>query len=229
VPGRDVVTEHGSKRVFASAVDWPGWCRSARDAAGALSALVAYGPRYADVVRGVRPAFRPPKDISTLRVIEQLEGNATTDFGAPDAIADDDARPIGRRELTRLRSVLEACWAAFDQAVDGAEGVELIKGPRGGGRELRAIVGHVIGAEAGYLHRLGVRRPAVGDDRPTDAKDDVRGAVVEGLASAVLHGQPERGPRGGSIWTPRRFLRRAAWHVLDHVWEIQDRSGNMRR
>ena len=26
-------------------------------------------------------------------------------------------------------------------------------------------------------------------------------------------------------WTARYFLRRAAWHVLDHVWEIEDKSG----
>ncbi|CAN5828742.1 hypothetical protein BH20CHL8_BH20CHL8_11020 [soil metagenome] len=25
-------------------------------------------------------------------------------------------------------------------------------------------------------------------------------------------------------WTPRYFVRRAAWHVLDHAWEIEDRA-----
>ena len=28
----------------------------------------------------------------------------------------------------------------------------------------------------------------------------------------------------GSSWMPAYFLRRAAWHVLDHAWEIQDKS-----
>ena len=215
--------------MFASAVDWPGWCRSARDEDGALSALVLYAPRYAGVLRGVRAAFRQPKDTSVLRVIEQVDGNVTTDFGAPDAIADDDSRRIDRRELTRLISILEACWAAFDEAVDDAEGVELSKGPRGGGRSLAAIVGHVVGAEASYVGRFGVRRPKVDDGHPNEAKGDVRGAAVDALTSAVLEGQPERGPRGGAIITPRRFLRRAAWHVMDHAWEIQDRSETGRR
>jgi hypothetical protein len=31
------------------------------------------------------------------------------------------------------------------------------------------------------------------------------------------------GPRGGVHWTPRYFVRRAAWHMLDHAWEIEDR------
>jgi hypothetical protein len=218
------VTEHGSKRVFASAVDWPGWCRGARDEPGAIDALVSYGPRYADVVGSVKPVFRPPRSASSLSVVERIGGNATTDFGAPDGIAEGDTRAIDRRELTRLRSVLQACWAAFDRAVDDAGAVSLRKGPRGGGRELSAIVGHVVGAEASYLGRFGLSRPKLDDDRPLDARDGIRAMVLDALASAVNDGQPDRGPRGGAIWTPRRFLRRAAWHVLDHMWEIEDRS-----
>lgn len=26
-------------------------------------------------------------------------------------------------------------------------------------------------------------------------------------------------------WLPRYALRRVAWHVLDHAWEIEDKSG----
>jgi hypothetical protein len=33
----------------------------------------------------------------------------------------------------------------------------------------------------------------------------------------------ERGPRGGIRWPARYYVRRAAWHVLDHAWEIEDR------
>jgi len=29
------------------------------------------------------------------------------------------------------------------------------------------------------------------------------------------------GPKG---WLPRYAARRIAWHVLDHAWEIEDRS-----
>ena len=27
----------------------------------------------------------------------------------------------------------------------------------------------------------------------------------------------------GLHWTARYFVRRTAWHVLDHLWEIEDR------
>ena len=31
-------------------------------------------------------------------------------------------------------------------------------------------------------------------------------------------------PSGGTLWTPRYFVRRTAWHTLNHAWEIEDRS-----
>jgi hypothetical protein len=40
-----IYLEVGSKRVFAVAMERPGWCRSGRDEDAALKALVAYGPR----------------------------------------------------------------------------------------------------------------------------------------------------------------------------------------
>lgn len=46
---------------------------------------------------------------------------------------------------------------------------------------------------------------------------------MNALTAAVRQGLPERGPRGGKLWTPRYFVRRLAWHVLDHAWEIEDR------
>lgn len=38
----DVYLEIGKKRTFASALDWPGWCRSAPDEAAALHNLYGY-------------------------------------------------------------------------------------------------------------------------------------------------------------------------------------------
>ena len=75
--------EVGARRVFAGALDWPGWCRSGRDEESAVGALVEYAPRYARGVKRAAGGFTAPKDPSALRVMERLKGNATTDFGAP--------------------------------------------------------------------------------------------------------------------------------------------------
>jgi hypothetical protein len=80
----DVVVEQGSKRTFASALAWPGWSRSARQEDAAIEALVAYGPRYAEVLRPARIAFRPPKDDAGLTVVERVKG---INFGAKDVQA----------------------------------------------------------------------------------------------------------------------------------------------
>ena len=50
-----------------------------------------------------------------------------------------------------------------------------------------------------------------------------REAILDALAVAAAGDLPEKGPRGGVIWPPRYFIRRVAWHVLDHTWEIDDR------
>ncbi len=220
----DCLIEAGAKRTFAAAAAWPGWCRSARDENAAVEALHDYGPRYASVLRSSGLRFSTPTALPGIHILERAPGNATTDFGAPDGVFGADTQPVSARDWVRLGAVLEACWTEFDRAVKAAEGVELRTGPRGGGRALDAIVDHVVGAEVSYLRKLTGAGVTVDEDDPAASRDRERGAVLEGLARAKAGDLPERGPRGGVMWTPRRFARRAAWHVLDHAWEIEDRT-----
>jgi hypothetical protein len=222
-PPISVYVEVGAKRVFAGALEWPGWSRSGRDEDTALDALLAYGPRYLKAVGGAARDLLVPEVHSALDVRERLKGNATTDFGAPGIPPTADAQPIDAAELERQEALLQGSWRAFDRAVRAATGASLAKGPRGGGRALEAIVHHVVEAEAGYLRALGAR--FAGDDalRASDA-GPVHQAVLDALAAAPRSGRVPQGPRGGKRWTARFFIRRATWHVLDHAWEIEDRA-----
>ncbi len=222
----DVYLEVGAKRVFAGGIEWPGWNRSGRDEERALEALLASAPRYAAAMTSSSPRFEPPASADDLEVVERLTGDATTDFGAPSIAPEADRRPVDTRELVRLQTLLEMSWKALDRAAEAAEGVELATGPRGGGRSLDAIVGHVVGAEGSYLGRLASPRPKIDEADPRAALEEVRTAAQEALTRAVQDGLPEAGPRGGAIWPPRYFVRRTAWHALDHAWEIEDRSGS---
>jgi hypothetical protein len=213
----DVYVERGSKRTFASAIDWPGWTRAGRDERLALETLAAYAPRFARVVARSRVGFRAPSGVDELVVVAHVSGTATTDFGAPGQPAPSDDEPVDGDELRRDVTILRACWRALDSAATAAEG-PLTAGPRGGGRSRDAIVEHVREAELGYVRMLAWKAPA-----DTDART-VRTAVVDAFTSAVDHGIEERGPRGGKRWPPRYFVRRVAWHTLDHAWEIEDRS-----
>jgi DinB superfamily len=219
----EVYVESGAKRAFAGAVAWPGWCRSGRDESGACEALIDYAPRYRAVLAAAGVDFIPggvPIDLAT---VERLDGGSTTDFGAPGSAPAVDDRPVDAADLARLTALLRACWAAFDSAAAAASGSELSKGPRGGGRSLEAIAAHVVDAEAGYLARIGGAAPAVvaGDAASLAAQ---RAAVVRALEASARGEVPREGPRGGRRWPARYFVRRAAWHALDHAWEIEDRS-----
>ncbi len=221
-----VYVESGAKRAFAGAIEWPGWCRSGRRSEDAVEALLAYTPRYAAAMTASLRRFTKPRTVADLDVVEQLTGDATTDFGAPSIPPSADARPLDLRGVKRLVAILDASWEAFDAAVAAAAGVELRKGPRGGGRELDGIVDHVIGAELSYLRMLAVRGLTMEGRDPGEVAVEERQVVRETLTRAVTEGLPEKGPRGGKIWLPRYFVRRAAWHVLDHAWEIEDRAGD---
>jgi hypothetical protein len=85
----------------------------------------------------------------------------------------------------------------------------LRKGPRGGGRDRDEIADHVAAAELAYARKLGIR---LGSDLAAsrDAIAEVLAAPSDSLAA-----------KG---WPPRYTARRIAWHVLDHAWEIEDKS-----
>ena len=80
-----VYLEVGTKKVFACAVDWPGWCRPAKTEDEALEALAVYVPRYAVVAKQAKLTL-PKSAANAFDVVERIKGNATTDFGAPGVI-----------------------------------------------------------------------------------------------------------------------------------------------
>ena len=78
---------------------------------------------------------------------------------------------------------------------------------------------HVVEAErSAYARKLGVRHPPFApDDLP--ARDALRADILAAMRMPS-DGRPviERG------WTVRFAARYMSWHVLDHAWEIEDRS-----
>jgi hypothetical protein len=77
------------------------------------------------------------------------------------------------------------------------------------------VVRHVVEAEAAYAAVMGRKH------RPDDP------AALAAMRADILHflRQPSDGsPIAGRRWPPRYAARRIAWHVLDHSWEIEDRS-----
>ncbi len=215
-----VYLERGDKRTFAGALDWPGWSRSGRDDEQALEALLAYAPRYAAVVKRAGLKESVPGADAKVDIVQRLSGGGGTDFGVPSVATKQDAEPLKGKELDRQRALLEASWKAFDAAARSARGRTLRLGPRGGGRNLAKMTGHVLEAEVAYLGALGSKPPKGA------AKDEMAAVRKAALATldAVANGRPIENPRNTlHPWSPRYFVRRSAWHALDHAWEIEDR------
>jgi hypothetical protein len=211
-----VYVEVGSKRVFACALDWPGWCRSGKDERQALQALADYAARYAAAPSVAGVEFSADT-ATTFEVRERLPGSATTDFGAPDRVPSSDREPLGPAEADRLAALVAAAWTILDRVVASAP-ASLRKGPRGGGRDRDAVFEHVLAAESAYARKLGVRQrqPSGGDAAAIAAlREGILGAIRQAVEASSL---------GEAGWLPRYAARRIAWHVLDHAWEIEDRS-----
>jgi len=209
------VFEIGSKRTFASAIDWPGWCRAGKGQELALQALIDYAPRYAVVAKTAGVPF--PLGRWSFDDVDHLRGDATTEFGAPGAMSKLELKPMSKADVERMCTLVEATWKVFDAVVKKAP-ASLRKGPRGGGRDRDKIVEHVLGAETGYgsSFALKLKQPELGDTRAIKA---LRAEWLEAFRAGA-DGKPRR--EGGR--SARYMARRIAWHAMDHAWEIEDRS-----
>lgn len=166
----------------------------------ALGSLADYAPRYFRAVQAPLPPGPP-------QILGVIEGGATTDFGAPGTPSPWDQEPLDPSELERLVRLAEACWDYFDGVLEAAP-PQLTRGPRGGGRDRDQIADHVREAERAYARRQGV---ALAPGTPW-------GEQRRRLPAAWRTGQQQ------GAWPIRYGIRRCAWHVLDHAWEVEDRA-----
>jgi len=136
-----------------------------------------------------------------LQVVGTLHGDMSTAW-APSLQGSWDAEPLSSKEI----QLVKVCWDVLDRTV-GSVSAELRKGPRGGGRDREQIVDHVREAERSYGRKIGARVP------PRTPWEDQRAEILERLAEPTH-----------DAWLPKYAARRIAWHVLDHAWEMQDKT-----
>jgi hypothetical protein len=214
-----VYLEAGTRRVFACAVDWPGWCRSGRGEEQALEALALAASRYAVVASLAGVPFDPVTEVDCIAIAERVTGTATTDFGALDVAPALDSEPGTADQAQRLATLVETAWDYFEQTAAAAPAV-LRKGARGGGRDRDQIIDHVRETEVLHARMLGLA------ERPFPADLAAATRVRAGILAEIRAGAADRPAadlaRGRR---PARFVaRRTAWHALDHAWEIQDKA-----
>ena len=211
-------------RVFAQALDWVGWCRASKNEEGALHQLVIAGPRYAPVATRAGLPFSIPPSFEAFEVVARVQGNATTDFGAPAIPLTSDMSPLDDEDIERLVRLLTACWSSFDDVFYGIPAEIRSKKPEKG-RAPDAMRLHVLEADLMHLSGLGPAYQRPDPSRIAEQEAAVRERIIATLRATPrdVEAQPRR--KSGFLWTPRFVARRSAWHALDHAWELQGRLG----
>lgn len=209
-----IVIEQGPKKAFASALDWPGLSRKGNSEQDSIEVMLGYVDRYRKVtdlagVNGIGALVKSPD------VVEHVKGTGATDFGVPDKVADVEHEWMSAIECDRQIAILRACWDYFDD-VGSRVSEELQKGPRGGGRDRDEIINHTIEADRGYARQIGVKT--------AKADYQTRSGIAAHRKDVVDAIRQQNADQTETKWPLRYFIRRAAWHLLDHAWEMEDKD-----
>lgn len=212
------------KKVVAVAPDWPGLERGAKTREESIEKLRSYIPRYSQVARLAKmdAEFDTFKNV---KVVEQYPGTGSTDFwGISFAFSSIDKQGMSGDELERELTLMQACWAFFDN-VRRRVSAEMQKGPRGGGRDRDHIVRHTLYAEQNWAKMIGVLTP---DDAILTGK--VLKAHRDAYCYAIRDYHSQRKLAGKMAKWPLRYLiRHTAFHTLDHAWEMEDKDVNIKQ
>jgi predicted RNase H-like HicB family nuclease len=130
-----------------------------------------------------------------------------------------DWKPLTEEDVARGLQVLVWSRAELLAAVAGLSSAMLERRYPGERWNIAGILRHVGGAEWWYLDRLGQAFPrqAVPAD-PFERLEKVRQHLLQTLPGLV--GSRQVVGVDGEFWSPRKLLRRAAWHERDHTRHI---------
>jgi hypothetical protein len=213
-----VILELGKKRrVVAGAMDWPGLDRWGATEDRALEKLLAYVPRYAGVAEraGLVGAYARASNVD---VVERVPGSSSTDFwGIAHVPSELEREVLPAADLERRLTLLQACWAYFDD-VAGRVSTELRPQPRGGGRSRDQIIRHTYGNEPGQFSRKVEVRTPLDVVLTTDGLATHRQEYLDAIRAYNAEGKAAR------TWPIQFLIRRTAHHVMDHAWEMDDRD-----
>jgi hypothetical protein len=188
----------------------------AKTAEAAIERLLSYLPRYAPVatLAGMDAEFAA---ITAVDVVERYPGTGSTDFwGISFAFSGIDRQAMSSEALERELALMRACWAFFDD-VRSRVSAEMMKGPRGGGRDRDRIVRHTVGTEQDWAKKL--EMPTPHGAPPTDEGLTAhRAAYCDAIRAFHAQGKMAR------TWPLRYLIRHTAYHTLDHAWEMEDKD-----
>jgi hypothetical protein len=222
-------------RSLAWGLGHPGLFAYGRDGSEALANFPAAALKYCSWIagHGGRPPFEMQDIEPRLDEVWNCYSVSEEYRRVPDNTPDSyevnawflqDWKPLAKAEIDRGLHLL--AWSRADllgivQDLDDRQLNEKRPGERW---SIAGILGHIGGAEWWYLDRLDLAFPRAG--LPGDIFERlglVRARLVEILPR--LAGSRQVVGIEAELWSPRKLLRRAVWHELDHLEHIRKLIG----
>lgn len=211
-------------RSMAWALDHPGCYAYGANGDAALAAVPAALQEYAGWHAAHGESWNAAPEILLAETFEGYTINDAFELAAEGYAVESffrhDWKPLTAEECARAAKLLT--WAGADllKAVADLSPEDFTR-PRPGERwSIEGIFKHVGGAEWWYLDRLGLAFPRA--DVPGDPFarfEKVRAHLLAMLPT--LAGLTQVVGVDGELWSPRKLVRRAVWHVRDHAGHIE--------
>lgn len=131
-----------------------------------------------------------------------------------------DWKPLRREEVEQALKMLSWTRADLLKTISGLSVAKLDATYPAERWSINGILGHIGGAEWWYLERLGqaIPKDEVAKD-PLARLKQSRDLLIRALPRLIDVSQVVG--LDGEFWSPRKVLRRAMWHELDHIKHIQ--------
>jgi len=133
----------------------------------------------------------------------------------------DDWRPLTDEDVEHGLQILAWSRADLLATVQGLTPAQLDEDHPGERWSIAGILKHIASAEWWLLDRLGkaaIQRAEV-KQAPFERLTQIRPLLTDALTSLV--GSSMVVGVDGEFWSPRKLLRRAVWHELDHIQHIR--------
>ncbi len=215
-------------RSIAWALEHPGCFAYGKGANEALASLPDAIRAYAIWIHQHELSWIDAASIETVveevftdyNINESMDRDEHSDFYEVDSWFQHDWKPLTAQDLERAFKLL--AWNRTDllETIIGLSAEKFEMKYEGERWPINGILSHVGGAEWWYMERLGLAFPR--NDVPKEPLarlEKVRAHLNHILPT--LNGINQVVGLNGELWSPRKMLRRVAWHERDHTGHIR--------
>jgi hypothetical protein len=219
------IENNNDNRSIAWALEHPGCYAYGQDAGEAQANMPQAAREYASWIGGHGISWADD-GLAEVRVEQTFDAYREPLSGGEGRLIESffqhDADPLDGMDVERALKLLECSRRDLLDSIQGLSAQQLEEKRPGERWGINGILLHVAHAEWWYQERVGAPFPAREEDLPADplgCLELVRTHCMSLLPK--MEGVHHVLDVEGEIWSPRKMLRRAAWHERDHTQHIR--------